>query len=97
MSTPPSPTDPLGGSDYLLEAEQQWEAQGISPEKLTEFSRRSSPVVDQEVVENAPYEQVERALRPLVRGYSRRALPKVSAHAVAMYVSYVIFRGSWLI
>lgn len=84
MSTPPSPVDVLGATDYLLEAEQQWESQNIPSSKLTELSRRSSVVVDQEIVEGASHEQIERALRPLSSLTPKKAQPKVSAHAVTM-------------
>lgn len=79
----------LGATDYLLEAEQQWDSQGIASCKLTGFSRQSFPIVEQEVVEAATCEQVEYALRRLSAQPMRKALPKVSAHAITMYVSAV--------
>jgi hypothetical protein len=84
MATPPSDADYLGTPDYFLEAEQQWEAQAIPFNKLTDLSRRSSSVVDQEDVEAASCEQIEQALRPLAPHYARKALPKVSTHAITM-------------
>lgn len=80
----------LGATDYLLEAEQQWESQDIPHHKLTGFSRHSSPTVEQEVVETATCEQVEQALRRLSAQPLRKVLPKVSAHAITMYVSAVL-------
>lgn len=86
----------LGATDYLLEAEQQWDAQGIPYYKLTNFSRPSCPIVEQEVIDNATCEDVRHALRRLSAQPVRKTLPKVSAHAItimtilSMVLAYIV-------
>ncbi|GJE88748.1 hypothetical protein PsYK624_048310 [Phanerochaete sordida] len=86
----------LGATDYLLEAEQQWISQDIPSSKLTTFSRPSFPIVEQDVAEDATCGQVEHALRRLSAQPIRKALPKVSAHAItimtilSMVLAYIV-------
>ena len=91
MASPLSPVDVLRTTDYLLEAEQQWEAQGIQSSRLTNFSSRSSPVVDEEAVAKASPEQVEQALGALWAHATKKVVPRVSAHAVTMYVHSTLY------
>ncbi|KIP08202.1 hypothetical protein PHLGIDRAFT_35066 [Phlebiopsis gigantea 11061_1 CR5-6] len=84
MTAPLSPVDVLRTTDYLLEAEQQWEAQGTPSCKLTNFSTRSSPVVDEEILARASPGQVEQTLRALWPPTAKKIAPKVPAHAVTI-------------
>lgn len=89
MSSPPSLVDFLGITDYFLEAEQQWQALAVPTHKLTVFSMRSSPVVEQEALEKAKPSQLQHALRPMFSTSSlKKTMPKVSAHAITLYVAF---------
>ncbi|THH00222.1 hypothetical protein EW026_g2258 [Hermanssonia centrifuga] len=97
MSSPPSLVDFLGITDYFLEAEQQWQALAVPTHKLTVFSMRSSPVVEQEALEKAKPSQLQHALRPMFSTSSlKKTMPKVSAHAItllavlSMVLGYVV-------
>lgn len=86
-SSPLSLVDFLSSTDYLLEAEQQWEELGVSTHKLTSLSDFSSPVVDQERIERATPGQVQHALKPLTLTPSaKKTATQVSAYAISMYV-----------
>lgn len=89
MSSLPSPVDVLGPTDYLLEAEQQWEALAAPSSRLTSFSQPCSPVVEQDVLEEASSQQVGQAFRQLFPS-PKQVLPKVSAHTLTMYVSLML-------
>lgn len=84
MSSPLSLVDVLGPTDYLLEAEQQWEAQAIPSNKLTSFSEHGSPVIEQEALEDATSQQVAYAVRPLFPPAAKHVILKVSAHTLTM-------------
>jgi hypothetical protein len=86
MSNHSSSVDPLDSTDYLLEAEQQWEAQAVPLSLLTSFSQYSSPVVEQELLEKATPQQVSQAFRPLFSPSAKTVMPKVSANTLTMYV-----------
>ena len=59
--------DVFASTDYLLDAEQQWESLGIPSDKLTSLSDWSTSVVDQEKLEVASPSQVNNAFRPLLK------------------------------
>lgn len=86
MAHSPSTVDSLESTDYLLEAEQQWETQGITSSQLTTFSQHRSPVVEQEILEKATVQQVAQAFRPLFPGSAKTTTPKVSANTLTMSV-----------
>lgn len=83
MSSPLSLVDVLGHTDYLLEAEQQWEALAVPSSKLTCFSQFGFPVVEQDTLEEASSQQVGHAFRQLLPT-PKHTVPKVSAHALTM-------------
>lgn len=91
-SSPLSLVDFLSSTDYLLEAEQQWEELGVPTHKLTSLSDFSSPVVDQERIERATPGQVQHALKPLTLTPSaKKTATQVSAYAISMYVVFFLF------
>ena len=92
MSSPLSLIDFLKTTDYLLEAEQQWEGLGITSFKLTSFSQYSCPVVDQETLERATPAQVQGAFKHLLPVPSaKRATTQASVYAISMCVSSYMF------
>ncbi|KAI0091177.1 hypothetical protein BDY19DRAFT_991750 [Irpex rosettiformis] len=93
MTHTPSLVDTLEPTDYLLEAEQQWEAQGITSSQLTPFSQHRSPVVEQETLEKATVQQVGQAFRPLFPASAKGATPKVSANALTIFAILSIVLG----
>ncbi|KAI0342759.1 hypothetical protein BDW22DRAFT_1357263 [Trametopsis cervina] len=93
MSSPPSLVDVLGATDYLLEAEQQWETQLVPSAQLTSFSQHTSPVVEQEALEKATAQQVAQALRPLFPASAKTLVPKVSANAFTIFAILSIVLG----
>lgn len=88
MPSPLAVTNALTSTDYFLDAEQQWDAFGIHPRKLTSLSKWSAPVVDYERLESSGPVQVHSAFKPLFTKPQKKTLrASVPTHAVAMYVS----------
>lgn len=77
-------------SDYLLDAEQQWESLGISSDRLTSLSDWSTAVVDQEKLEAASAAQVNHAFRPLLKLQKPAVRRTFSTNAI-LYVFYHSF------
>ncbi|KAI0690001.1 hypothetical protein BC835DRAFT_1529011 [Cytidiella melzeri] len=93
MSSSLSMVDVLGSTDYLLEAEQQWEAQAVPSARLTTFSNHASPVVEQDALERATPQQVTQAFRPLLPASGKNTMPKVSANALTIFAILSIVLG----
>ncbi|CAL1716716.1 unnamed protein product [Somion occarium] len=66
LPNPLATVDVFASTDYLLDAEQQWDSCGVSSGKLTSLSEWSMPVVDHEKIEQASPERIHQALQPLL-------------------------------
>ncbi|KAJ3557383.1 hypothetical protein NM688_g1503 [Phlebia brevispora] len=93
ISSPLTVVDLLTTTDYLLEAEQQWEDTGIPSDKLTSLSQLSAPVVDQETLESASPAQIHQAFRPLIPTSVRKSATQVSAYALSIMAVLSIVLG----
>lgn len=82
--------DVFASTDYLLDAEQQWETFGIPSDKLTSLSDWSTAVVDQEKLEAASPTQVNTAFKPLLKLQKPVSKRMFSTNAI-LYVNCYIF------
>ncbi|TCD61669.1 hypothetical protein EIP91_008117 [Steccherinum ochraceum] len=77
-------------TDYLLDAEQQWESLGIPSEKLTSLSDWSTAVVDQEKIEAASPSQVYNAFRPLLKLQKQGPKRTFSTNAILLAILSIV-------
>lgn len=84
-SSPFSTVDVSATSDYLLDAEQQWETFGIPTDKLTSLSDWSTPVVEEERLEKTSSDRIYQALRPLASPSTKKPRSALRPQTI-MYV-----------
>ncbi|KAK7690698.1 hypothetical protein QCA50_005797 [Cerrena zonata] len=89
-SSPFSTVDVYATSDYLLDAEQQWESFGIPAVKLTSLSDWSSPVVDEEKLEKASTDHVYQVLHALVSPSTKKARPALRAQTIMLAILSIV-------
>lgn len=85
VPSPMNMVDVFASTDYLLDAEQQWESLGIPSDRLTSLSDWSTAVVDQEKLEAASPSQFNTAFRPLL-GLRKHTPRKVFSTNAILYV-----------
>ncbi|THH29595.1 hypothetical protein EUX98_g4578 [Antrodiella citrinella] len=89
----PSPlaiVDVFKSTDYLLDAEQQWESLGAPLDRLTSLSDWGTAVVDHEKIEAATPAQVNNAFRPLLKVQKPLAKRTLSTNAILLAILSIV-------